>query len=421
MVDQDPAGGDVSIPSAADADKTQLVSPDRGTNAPNAGSDDENRTRVVNSAPSAFDQDKTQLVIPKVPAPAKNEGLQQQAHANPAQALQTPVPPQAAAGNPAPNVQPPFAAGPPPPQQPGFGATPPPPPSYGTPTPPPQHFGTTPPPPADYGTPPRQPGYGTPPPPPAGFGATPPPPAGYGTPPQQPGYGTPPPSPPGYGTPPPGFGATPPQAPGYGTPPPPPGYGPGAPTPGGYPPNQSGPQNPYSANGAQSPMEAANALLSKSNSFIAQLMSRGIRGELLPQPWFQKWRQTPQQADQFVYITYAGGILLAIMFGLLGAIGTIFALAIGIGLCYLYFALGTKKAHQFIAYGICGVGVALALISILFTIAALVDLSSLRYSTGGIMLTLLFSLGVTVVAGAILGYVGIQVHRGIQRMSSPPR
>ncbi|OLO98608.1 hypothetical protein BVU76_29990 [Mycolicibacterium porcinum] len=168
-------------------------------------------------------------------------------------------------------------------------------------------------------------------------------------------------------------------------------------------------------------MEAANALLSKSNSFIAQLMSRGIRGELIRQPWFQKWRQTPQQADQFVYISYAVGIVLALLFGLMGAIGTIFALAIGIGLCYLYFALGTKKAHQFIAYGICGVGVVLSILSILFTIAALVDLSSIRYSTGGLMLTLLFSLGVTVIAGAVLAYIGIQVHRGIQRMSSPPR
>ncbi len=168
-------------------------------------------------------------------------------------------------------------------------------------------------------------------------------------------------------------------------------------------------------------MEAANALLSKSNSFIAQLMSRGIRGELLRQPWFQKWRQTPQQSDQFIYLTYAGGILLAIMFGLLGSIGTIFGLAIGIGLCYLYFALGTKKAHQFIAYGICGVGVVLSLISILFTVAALVDLSSIPYSTGSLMLRLLFGLGITVITAAILGYVGIQVHRGIQRMSSPPR
>ncbi|WKG03610.1 hypothetical protein [Mycolicibacterium sp. HK-90] len=407
MVDQDPAGGDVSIPSSADADKTQLVSPDHGTNAPGAGSDDENRTRVVNSAPSAFDQDKTQLVIPKASAPVKGADAQHQP--NPGQAQpQAPVPPQPAAGYPAPNV-PPFTAGPP--QQPGFGSTPPPPPGFGTPPPPPTGYGAPASPPAGYGTPQTPPGFGTPPPPPAGFGA----------PPQQPGFGTPPPPPPGYGTPPPGFGATPPQAPGYGTPPPPPpGYGPGAPTTGGYPPNPSGPQNPYSANGAQSPMEAANALLSKSNSFIAQLMSRGIRGELIRQPWFQKWRQTPQQADQFVYMTYAGGILLAIMFGLLGSIGTIFGLGIGIGLCYLYFALGTKKAHQFIAYGICGVGVVLSLISILFTVAALIDLSSARYSTGSLMLTLFFSLGITVITGAILGYIGIQVHRGIQRMSSPP-
>ncbi|WP_196808324.1 tetraspanin family protein [Mycobacterium sp. URHD0025] len=390
MADQDPAAGDVSTPSAADPDKTQFVTPDRGANVSDVQSDDEQRTRVVNSAPSAFDEDKTQLVIPKEnPAPARGDDFQQQA----------PPPSGYAAPNlrPATPTAPPFAAGSPPQQRPGYGTPPPAPAGYGT--PPPQGFGTPPPPPPGYGTPPPPPaGYATPPP---GFGATPPPPQGYGAPPQPPGYGTPPP-PPGYGTPPS-------QA----------GYGPSGP--GGYPPNPSGPQNPYSANGAQSPMEAANALLSKSNSFIAQLMSRGIRGELIRQPWFQKWRQTPQQADQFVYITYAAGIVLALLFGLMGAVGTILALGVGIGLCYLYFALGTKKAHQFIAYGICVVGVVLALLSILFTVAALVDLSSLRYSTGGIMLALLFSLGVTVLAGAILAYIGIQVHRGIQRMSSPPR
>lgn len=410
MADQDPAG-DVSTPSAADSDKTHLFSPDRGTNVSDVQSEDEQRTRIVNSAPSAFDQDKTQVVIPKhTPAPAADSDLQQQGRPNPGQAAssQPPVPTPPPAGQysgpsarPIPPTQPPVTSGPPP-QRSGFGAPPPPPAGFGTPPPPP--------PPAGYGAPPAPPaGYGTPPAPPAGFGATPPPPPGYGTPPPT-GYGTPPPS---------GFGATPPPPPGYG--PPPAGFGHSAQAPGGYPPNPANPQNPYSANGAQSPMEAANALLSKSNSFIAQLMSRGIRGELIRQPWFQKWRQTPQQADQFVYISYAAGIVLALLFGLMGAIGTIFALAIGIGLCYLYFALGTKKAHQFIAYGICGVGVVLSILSILFTIAALVDLSSIRYSTGGLMLTLLFSLGVTVIAGAVLAYIGIQVHRGIQRMSSPPR
>lgn len=395
MADQDPAAGDVSIPSAADPDKTQFVTP--GANVADVQSDDEQRTRIVNSAPSAFDQDKTQLVIPKAtPAPPRADEPQQQA------------PP---AGHPAPNThpapptQPPFVAGPPP-QRPGYGTPPPAPAGYGTPSTP-----------AGYGAPQSPPpGYGTPPPAPAGYGTPPP---GYGATPPAPGFGATPPPPPGFGAtppPPPGYGA-PPQPPGYGTPPP--GYGPSGP--GGYPSNPSGPQNPYSANGAQSPMEAANALLSKSNSFIAQLMSRGIRGELIRQPWFQKWRQTPQQADQFVYMTFAAGIVLTLLFGWMGAVGVILGLGVGIGLCYLYFALGTKKAHQFIAYGICGVGVVLSLISVLFTITTLVDLSSVRYATGGLMLRLVFSLGVTVIAGAILAYIGIQVHRGIQRMSSPPR
>ncbi|OLO98643.1 hypothetical protein BVU76_29820 [Mycolicibacterium porcinum] len=87
MADQDPAGDDVSTPSAADPDKTHLFTPDRGPDVSAAQSDDEQRTRIVNSAPSAFDQDKTQLVIPKqTPAPAAESDLQQQARPNPGQA-----------------------------------------------------------------------------------------------------------------------------------------------------------------------------------------------------------------------------------------------------------------------------------------------------------------------------------------------
>jgi hypothetical protein len=211
------------------------------------------------------------------------------------------------------------------------------------------------------------------------------------------GAAQPPPLPPqGHGAP-----------PGYAAPPPPhQPYGPGAPIPAphGYGPNTS-----------QNPIEAANALLAKGNSLIARLMSRGIRGELIRQPWFLNIRQ--QSADPFVYITYGVGLLLAIVFALMpGVIGTLITDLVWAGLIYLYFALGTKLAHQFVAYAICGVGAALALLSALYTVTTLIDLVSLNLA--GAAALLVIGLGVTVVSGIALAYVGVQVHRGIQRLSA---
>ena len=106
-----------------------------------------------------------------------------------------------------------------------------------------------------------------------------------------------------------------------------------------------------------------------------------------------------------------------IVFALLpGVIGTIFTDLIWAGLIYLYFALGTKLAHQFAAYGVCAVGAALALLSALYTGATFVDLVSLHFASTAVLL--LLSLGVTVVSGVVLAYIGLQIHRGIQRLST---
>jgi hypothetical protein len=216
--------------------------------------------------------------------------------------------------------------------------------------------------------------------------------------------------------------------PGRGAPPPPPGYGPQFPPPPGYGPQfppappqppytagaQTPPPNGYGPNATQNPMDAANALLAKGNSLISKLMYRGIRGELIRQPWFVNFRQ--QSPDQFVYITYGIGVFLALLMGMLGVVGTVITDVIFAGLIYLYFALGTKLAHQFVAYGICGVGAVLALLSALYAVATFFDLASLHLA--GYAITLLFSLAVTVVSGLVLAYIGFQVYRGIQRLSS---
>ncbi|ANE83451.1 hypothetical protein A7U43_28475 (plasmid) [Mycobacterium adipatum] len=161
-------------------------------------------------------------------------------------------------------------------------------------------------------------------------------------------------------------------------------------------------------------MDAANALLAKGNSFLTRLMYRGVRGELIQQPWFQSIRQ--QSADPFVYITFGIGVLLVLIMGMLpGLVGIVITLGIWAGLAYLYFAIGTKKAHQFIAYGIGGGGAAIAALSALLTVATLIDLAGLRLA--GTAVTLLIVLVLTVLVGAALAYVGVQVHRAIKRMS----
>jgi hypothetical protein len=203
--------------------------------------------------------------------------------------------------------------------------------------------------------------------------------------------------------------------------PPPPGYAPGPPIP--PPPHQgypngapTPPQNPYGPGTSQNPVDAANALLAKGNSLIERLMGRGIRGELIRAPWFLNFRH--QSPDQFVYLTYGVGLLLAIVFSLLpGVVATIITDLIWAGLIYTYFALGTKLAHQFVAYGVGAVGAVLALLSALYTGATFVDLASMNFA--GTAVLMLISLGAEVISAAVLAYIGLQVHHGIQRLCSP--
>jgi hypothetical protein len=99
-----------------------------------------------------------------------------------------------------------------------------------------------------------------------------------------------------------------------------------------------------------------------------------------------------------------------------GVIGTIITDLDWAGLIYVYFALGTKLAHQFIAYAICGVGAALALLSALYTVTTSIDLVSLHFA--GTAVLLVIGMVVTAASGVVVAYVGVQVHRGIQRLSA---
>lgn len=315
--------------------------------------EDERTRQVGRDAPSGFDVEKTELVDQGQIFP----------HGAPRSAASADDGEKTTLVNNQPSAAvPPPAASPAPPQ--GFRAPPAPP------QPAPYY-----PPPAGAAPYPGNPASAPPPPPAAGPAA----PQSY--PPYPPAPGALPP----YGQTQPGPGATPPPPPGFGATPPPP----------------------------QSPKDAANALLAKGNSFISRLMMRGIRGELIRAPWFQSFRH--HNPDQFVYVGYGIGVLLAIVFGLLpGIAGSVASLAVWAVLAYLFFAIGTLKAHQFIAYGICGVGVTLCALSALFAVTTFIDLSSLHLA--GTALILLISLVVTVITGAILAWVGISVHRGIKEL-----
>jgi hypothetical protein len=266
-----------------------------------------------------------------------------------------------------------------------------------------------------------------------------PPQPGYQPPAPQPQFGQPgapvPPqpeqpwNPAGAPVPPPGFGAPTYGAPGFGAPVPPQGFGPGsaqpgfgAPQAGGYPgpggPQFGGPQFGGPGGPQQTPVDMAKSLLTKGDSFIFRLMTRGVRGELIQQPWFQNMRNNPQGSNQFVYIGYAGAVLIGLFLSLFGGIGSLVASVVWLGLAYCFLALGTKLAAQFVAYGICGVGAAASLLGLLIGVIGLAGVSSSPYISGSLTAMLILAVVINGVIAVVLGYIGIQVHKGIQKIAT---
>lgn len=154
------------------------------------------------------------------------------------------------------------------------------------------------------------------------------------------------------------------------------------------------------------------------DSFITRLMERGVQGLLIRQPWFQDQRQ--RNPDPFVFVSFGIGVVVTIMLSLIPSsfVVTVLTIALWAGIGYLYFALGTKLAHQFVMFGICLVG---GLVMLLRVIVAISALSSSRlyyvYVEPPVVLALVLLINLAGVAA--VGYIGIQVNRGIQRMSQP--
>ncbi|QIV79497.1 hypothetical protein [Mycolicibacterium frederiksbergense] len=363
--------------------------------------DDVEKTQdVTDNAPHDVDPDKT-TVVPSTPRPS-TAGAQYgddaertqivrdtPAPSRPAPTTERQYPPAAAGGQ-----QPPLAT---PHQHPGTGAPP-----QRPQTPPPAQYGPVPGtapqqgPPPSYGPPPMSgpTNYGPPPAPGPHYGPGPQPPHGY--PPQHDPYAQP--DPYGYSDP---YAQQPPQA------------GPFPGQPAGQPP---GPQPGQ----VQSPLQAANSALAKGGSFIARLIQRGMYGELIKNPWFQQTRQ--QSPDQFVYIGFGIGVVLALILGQIGGlIGDLLTLAMWAGLAYTFFAVGTKKAVQFVAYGICGIGAVLYGGGALLGFLAWSQLTSSPYMSGlggsSIGTVILLQSITSTVFAVLLGWAGITVHRTIKKLS----
>ena len=189
-------------------------------------------------------------------------------------------------------------------------------------------------------------------------------------------------------------------------------YPPAGPYPGQPDPQQPGP--------VQSPLGAANAALAKGGSFIARLIQRGMYGELIKNPWFQQTRQ--QSPDQFVYIGFGVGVILSLIVGQLpGVLGAVFTLALWAGIAYTFFAIGTKKAVQWVAYGICGIGFLLNAGAAVLGLLAWSSINSSPYMSGiattSVTTTIIVEMVLCVVCAALFAWVGITVHRTIKKLS----
>lgn len=378
-----------------DAEKTQHVDGEQESQF------DPDKTTVVPNTPRPAapgpDAERTQMVSPTPPPPGPQRSTSGTQH--PPAGAQAPYPPVG------PNAhRPPF-----PPSNPAAG---PPMPGLHTPqptTPPVQHGGW----PAPNLQIPNQ-GY------PAGGPSQQVPPASYG-----PQAGGPPPSAPygpgpGPGVQPPHFGTSPQPQQGYGAPDP---FGQPSQHPQQYqqpqntPPGQPGPQQPGPV---QSPLQAANSALAKGGSFITRLIQRGMYGELIKNPWFQQTRQ--QNPNPFIYISFGIGVILSLIVGQLpGVLGALLLLVLWSGIAYTYFAIGTKHAVQWVAYGICGVGFLLNAFGAVLGILAWASIDNNPYSsmlvTPNVTTTIVVELVSAAVSAAVFAWVGITVHRTIKKLS----
>ena len=154
------------------------------------------------------------------------------------------------------------------------------------------------------------------------------------------------------------------------------------------------------------------------DTFVTRLVERGVRGELLRQPWFQQWRAT--QPDVVVFVSFAVAFVLTGLFWLIGSNFVADLLTVGLwaGVAYLYFALGTRLSHQFLLWGIClAGGVSMLLRVILLLVGG--RTMFWFHGWGDPLPVYILNVLLDIAVAAALGYVGIQMNREIAKLSRP--
>lgn len=197
------------------------------------------------------------------------------------------------------------------------------------------------------------------------------------------------------------------------------GYVPAAPV-------SAAPQQPYFAAYAQP----------EGLSYPQRLMARGARGELIRAPGFRN--ALGHNPDNFVFVLYGGAFLLTLLLNFLtpsGWVGSgtyytssffvgLLISVLWLGVAYVLLAVGTRVAHQFVAFGIGLVGALVSLagawgagsaLSVNRQFAAILGTS---LAPSGL---LVFSLIVNLGFAGLFGYLGLQVQQGIARFSRPPQ
>jgi hypothetical protein len=159
-------------------------------------------------------------------------------------------------------------------------------------------------------------------------------------------------------------------------------------------------------------------------SWVGKLMLRGVRGELIQEPWFQSMRQ--QNPRELLLGSFFGCILITFMLGFISPGTGISALfldfvidAIRIALCYVCLAVGTRLAHKLLFWGCVG-SVIGTLIGMMIVVPAILLVGGIYGTLGiaGAPLVLLWALiAYGVVMVVVYTYLAVLVHRGRKQLA----
>ncbi len=150
---------------------------------------------------------------------------------------------------------------------------------------------------------------------------------------------------------------------------------------------------------------------------VIRLMERGLRGDLIRQPWFENFRR--RSPDPFVFISYGVAVFVTILLMLTPSaiVATLVIDALWVAVGYLYLAMATKLAHQFLEFGICLVGTVVLAAQIWTSLLAIDSVARFLPAYIEPKGLLAIKLLLDIAGAASLVYVGVQVHRGIARLT----